>query len=169
MTTKTLRYTLEQIEDIIFKGFDYQVSEEVMEKISNLAMQVGSPDYVRTPVFKKRDNPMKVEPTSASGTIKDQSKKRRGNKAMEISNDEEWDSIKTFQTTKIEDREGIEYEILPKIISSGHINKIKYLQIQFHDFVNNGELLHENITNELKKSHDLAFESMWNWSFFTKK
>ena len=108
MTTKTLRYTLEQIEDIIFKGFDYQVSEEVMEKISNLAMQVGSPDYVRTPVFKKRDNPMKVEPTSASGTIKDQSKKRRGNKAMEISNDEEWDSIKTFQTTKIEAKTGIE-------------------------------------------------------------
>lgn len=65
--------------------------------------------------------------------------------------------------------EGIEYEILPRIISSGHINKIKHLQIQFHDFVNNGEFLHEHITAELKKSHNLVFESMWNWSFFTKK
>jgi FkbM family methyltransferase len=65
--------------------------------------------------------------------------------------------------------EGIEYEILPRIISSGHINKIKHLQIQFHDFVNNGEFLHEHITTELKKSHNLVFESMWNWSFFTKK
>jgi FkbM family methyltransferase len=65
--------------------------------------------------------------------------------------------------------EGIEYEILPRIISSGHINKIKHIQIQFHDFVNNGEFLHEHITTELKKSHNLVFESMWNWSFFTKK
>jgi FkbM family methyltransferase len=65
--------------------------------------------------------------------------------------------------------EGIEYEILPRIISSGHINKIKHLQIQFHDFVNNGEFLHQHITAELKKSHNLVFESMWNWSFFTKR
>ena len=110
MTNITLRYTLEQFEDIIFKGFDYEVPEEVMEKISSLAMQVGSPDYVRTPVFKKRDNPMKVEPvsTSSSGNIKDQSKKRRGNKSMEVFNDEDWDSIRNFQTTKIEVKTGID-------------------------------------------------------------
>ena len=101
MTTKTLRYTLEQIEDIIFKGFDYEVPEEVMEKISNLAMQVGSPDYVKTPIFKKRDNPMKVEPV-ASTYLKEHNKKRRGNKAMEVLNDEEWDSMRSFQPTKIE-------------------------------------------------------------------
>lgn len=65
--------------------------------------------------------------------------------------------------------EGIEYEILPHIINSGYINKIKHLQIQFHDFVNNSDVLHTNITSELKKSHNLVFESMWNWSFFTKK
>jgi len=65
--------------------------------------------------------------------------------------------------------EGIEYEILPHIINSGYINKIKHLQIQFHDFVNNNDVLHTNITSELKKSHNLIFESMWNWSFFTKK
>jgi hypothetical protein len=110
MTNITLRYTLEQFEDIIFKGFDYEVPEEVMEKISSLAMQVGSPDYVRTPVFKKRDNPMKVEPvsTSSSGNTKEQTKKRRGNKNMEVFNDEDWDSIRNFQTTKIEVKTGID-------------------------------------------------------------
>lgn len=65
--------------------------------------------------------------------------------------------------------EGGEYEILPSIINSGYINNIKHLQIQFHDFVNNCDVLHTNITSELKKSHNLVFESMWNWSFFTKK
>ena len=107
MTTKTLRYTLEQIEDIAFKGFDYQIPDDVMEKISNLAMQVGSPDYVKTPVFKKRENPMKVEPTSIV-PIKDQGKKRRGNKGMEVLNDDDWDSIRSFQTTKFETKTGLD-------------------------------------------------------------
>jgi len=107
MTTATLIYTLEQIEDIIFKGFDYELSEEVMEKISSLAMEVGSPDYVKTPIFKKRDNPMKVEPTTLFAA-KEQGKKKRGNKITEVLNDEEWDSIRTFQTTKIETKAGID-------------------------------------------------------------
>lgn len=110
MTTKTLRYTLEEFEDTIFRGFDYVVPDEVMEKISSLAMQVGSPDYVRTPVFKKRDNPMKVEPICASGPIKDNGKKKRGNKTMEVLNDDDWDSVRTFQTTKIDTKIGIDAE-----------------------------------------------------------
>jgi hypothetical protein len=106
MTTKMLIYTLEQIEDIIFKGFDYEVPEEVMEKISSLAMEVGSPDYVKTPIFRKRENPMKVEPVISS--TKEQGKKRRGNKNMEVVNDDDWDSIRTFHTTKIETKAGID-------------------------------------------------------------
>ena len=106
MAAKTLIYTLEQIEDIIFKGFDYEVPMEVMEKISSLAMEVGSPDYVKTPIFKKRENPMKVEPVIS--VTKDQGKKRRGNKNMEVINDDDWDTIRTFHTTKIETKAGID-------------------------------------------------------------
>jgi len=65
MTTKTLiRYSLEQVEDLIFRGFDYRIPDEAMETISNLAMQVGSPSYDRTPVFKKRENFVKAVVTS---------------------------------------------------------------------------------------------------------
>lgn len=106
MTAVTLRYTLEEIEDIVFKGFDYRISDDVMEKISNLAMQVGSPDYVKTPVFKKRDNPMKVEPESP--LAKEFPKKRRGNKNMESLNEDDWNSVRNFQTTKIEMKSGID-------------------------------------------------------------
>ena len=109
MATKTLRYSLEQIENIIFNGFDYQIPENTMETISNLAMQVGSPNYDRTPIFKKRENPMKAEPASSSQ--RDGGKKRRGNKAMEILNDDDWDSIKTFQTTKIEAKTGVDADL----------------------------------------------------------
>ena len=110
MTSVILRYTLEQIEDIIFKGFDYNIPDDVIEKISNLAVQVGSPDYIKTPVFKKRENPMKVDietSSNSSSVTKDLSKKRRGNKHMEI-NDEDWNSVRTFQTTKIEAKTGID-------------------------------------------------------------
>jgi hypothetical protein len=108
MVTKSLIYSLEQIEDIIFTGFDYELPESIIEKISNLAMEVGSPDYVRTPIFKKRENPMKVEPTSVISHSKDQGKKKRGNKAMELINDEDWDSIRTFHTTRIEAKAGVD-------------------------------------------------------------
>jgi hypothetical protein len=108
MTSVTLRYTLEQVEDIIFTGFDYRVPDEVMEKISNLAMQVGSPDYVKTPVFKKGYNPMKVEPDTLSPPAKNYPKKRKGNKGVEVLNDDDWDTIRTFQTTKIETKSGID-------------------------------------------------------------
>jgi len=111
MATKILRYNLEQFENIGFQGFDYKLPDEVIEKISDLAMQVGSPDYVKTPVFKKRDNPMKVEPTFVPN--KEHPKKRRGNKAMEIVNDEDWDNMRSsFQTTKIGlVKTGIEVEV----------------------------------------------------------
>jgi hypothetical protein len=98
-----------------------------METISNLAMQVGSPNYDRTPIFKKRENPMKVEPTMT--VQKDSGKKRRG-KATEVLNDDDWDTIRTFQTTKIEAKTGIEGDFdtirsfINKMTDKNYIDKI---------------------------------------------
>jgi len=114
MATKTLRYTLEDFENITFGGFEYNIPDTVLETISKLAMHVGSPDYIRTPVFPKRENPMKVAPPvgAADSTVapsaKDNTKKGRRNKATEILNDDDWDAIRTFQTTKIETKTGVE-------------------------------------------------------------
>lgn len=121
MATKTLiRYPLEQVEDLIFRGFDLRIPDHTMEVISNLAMQVGSPTYDRTPVFKKRENFVKTSslvstPVSSefsyasisAGTSNASSRKKK-NGAKEIVNDEDWDSIRSFQTTKIEQKTGIE-------------------------------------------------------------
>ena len=74
MTTAAMIYNLDTINEILFNGFDYKLPQETLEIISNLALQVGSPDYVKTPVFQKRENPMKVEPP------KEASKKNRRNK-----------------------------------------------------------------------------------------
>jgi hypothetical protein len=109
MATKTMRYTLDDINKILFDGFDFSLAEETLENISQLALQVGSPDYVRTPVFKKRENPMKVEPAiKETGGF---AKKGKRGKATEIINDEDWDAIRTFQSTKIEEKSGIDAQI----------------------------------------------------------
>jgi len=119
MATKTMRYTLDNVNSIIFNGFEYKLPEKTLEIISNLALQVGSPDYVKTPVFKKCENPMKVEPVvkEALGFKKNN---RRG-KVSEIINDDDWEAIRTFQTTKLEEKVGIDANIDAVRV---HLNKL---------------------------------------------
>jgi hypothetical protein len=112
METINQRYTLQTINDVIFRGFDYSLPESTIKIISEISLQVGAPDYVRTPVFQKRENPLKNE-TSVSQ--KDIFKKKRGNKQQENVSDD-WNGIRTanstsFQSTKIEDKTGIDMQI----------------------------------------------------------
>lgn len=136
MTTKTLiRYSLEQVEDLIFRGFDYTIPDATMETISNLAMQVGSPTYDRTPVFKKREVFIKAESvtsashghshshshsSSSSTGIGNNSRRKKG-AAKEIVNDDDWEAIRSFQATKIEQKTGVEADF--NVIQS-YINKL---------------------------------------------
>lgn len=106
MSATTMKYSLQQIEAIIFNGFDYKIPDETMKNISNLAKQVGSPNYDKTPIFKKREHAL---PTTAPAVQKDNERKRRG-KAVEILNNEAWTSVTPFHTTKIEAKTGIEGE-----------------------------------------------------------
>jgi len=157
MTTLTLKYTLEQIEDIVFKGFDYQIPDDVMEKISNLAMQVGSPDYVKTPVFKKRENPMKVEPVETNSD-KDFKKKRK-NKAVEVFNDDEWDnSFKSFQTTKIQTKTGIDadFDSIRALINK--ITQKNYSEICNKIIENINKLISNNSESDLSIIGSNIFE-----------
>ena len=116
MATQTMtRYTLKQFEDILFRGFDYQVPAETSATIASLARQVGSPLYDKTPVFKKRDLASASSATASALPVPSRSNgggsKRKGNRAMEITNDEDWDTLRTpFQTTKLEVKTGIDGE-----------------------------------------------------------
>jgi hypothetical protein len=117
MSAKLNRYSLSDFNNLLFTGFNYELPAEIIGVISKLALEVGSPDYVKTPIFQKRENPMRTENSnddangdgfrSASGGGP---KKKRGNKNMEI-NDNDWESIRSFQTTKIEQHDGIDGEI----------------------------------------------------------
>jgi len=95
-------YTLQQFATITQNGFNYSIPPETLDLISKLSMQVGSPTYIKTPVFQKK--------TQHEVPI------RKKQTAHPIREEEDWTSIRTpFQVTKIEKKEGID----------GLINKIQ--------------------------------------------
>lgn len=47
-------FTLKDFQTIKDEGFDYQLPDGVMDKIRKIASQVGSPNYVKTPVFVRK-------------------------------------------------------------------------------------------------------------------
>lgn len=57
--------------------------------------------------------------------------------------------------------EGGEFDLLPAIINSGFINKIRYLQVQFHDFQPNAYASRLEIRKALENTH----REMWNYEF----
>ena len=122
---RQLKYSIQNFSDITFNGFDIELPEATLAIISELALQVGSPTYIRTPIFAKRDNMCKA-PSSGSGSgygsassqdlfkgqgLVQKKKGRRGNGVQEIVNDEDWETIRTFHTTKIEQKVGIDAQI----------------------------------------------------------
>lgn len=105
-------YTLENINEILYQGFKYTLPDETLNTISILSSQVGSPDYIKTPVFEKRENPMKVESNKEFVTKEPSGgfKKKRG-KQQEVINDEDWETLRTFQATKIQEKTELDTQI----------------------------------------------------------
>lgn len=109
----TLKYTFSEITDLSFSGFDYQIPEDTVSMINYLCSQVGS-DGLASPIFTKtEDSRYKSADLQSSiglGGFKPNSKKRKGNKSMEVSS-EEWETLRTFQPTKMDQKSGIDGEI----------------------------------------------------------
>lgn len=159
------RYTLENINNIINNGFDYSLPEETINIISNLALQVGAPDYVKTPVFNKKELVNK-EPIQKDN-------RRKKNKPNEIVNDEDWDNIRnlgnSFQTIRVEEKTGINVQI--DTIRS-HLNRLtdkNYIDILYKITGVIELLISENIENEkLMIVSSTIFEIASNNRFYSK-
>ena len=166
MTTKTMRYTLDNINEILFNGFDYKLPQETLEIISNLALQVGSPDYVKTPVFQKRENPMKVEPVPSH---KDSFKKNKRGKAMEVVNDEDWETIRTFHTTKMEEKEGISAQIDSIRVNLNKMTDKNYIDMRNKIIEIIDKLVQENIsTDDMAQFSSTIFDIASTNRFYSK-
>ena len=114
------RYTLQDISTILFNGFDVEIPQETIQLIQELTSQVGSPTYVKTPTFPKKEEIVHSHAHS-QGQGQGYKKKRNGNKGIEAVKDSDWETLRTFHATKIEQKAGLDAEI--DIIRS-YLNKM---------------------------------------------
>ena len=168
---KTMRhtYTLEKINEILYQGFEYKLPDETLAIISQLSSEVGSPDYIKTPIFQKRENPMKVEP---SVYVKEYSgggnKKRRG-KANEIVNDEDWDNLRTFQTTKIKEKSDVDTQIDNIRVNLNKMSDKNYVDMRNKIIDTLENLFEHNITDdEMGRVSSIIFDIASTNRFYSK-
>jgi hypothetical protein len=110
----TLKYNFRQINDIASSGFHFEIPEDTYSMINYLSQQVGSVG-LSSSIFSKTDKDgtdsvSKDNSFSPGHNNSLKNKKRKGNKSMEISTDE-WETIRTFQATKLEQNSGIDGDI----------------------------------------------------------
>ncbi len=105
----TLKYNLQQVLDVSFGGFTYEIPKDTCDMINYLCLQVGSCGLASN-IYQKTDNRVGSEGFAGGLNKMNNNKKKKGNKAMEVSA-EEWESIRTFQSTKLEQKSGIDGDI----------------------------------------------------------
>lgn len=170
MSASNLIYSLDTINGIIFQGFNYTLPENTLKTISEIALQVGAPNYVKTPVFQKRENIVKTDTNSS--TMQKDNKKRR-NKTIEISNDNEWENIKSlstaFHATKNEDKDSVNSQINTL---KTHLNKLtdkNYIDIRNKVVELVDRLVSENLLlDDLSRISCLIFDIASTNRFYSK-
>lgn len=65
--------------------------------------------------------------------------------------------------------EGDEYELLNYLISSGVIENISHIQIQFHEFVPNASAYRKHIRDLLSITHDCQWSYLFVWESWKRK
>jgi len=167
------KYTIHDINNIILNGFEYKISDEIIEVISNLTSEVGSPTYIKTPNFQKQNTenddmkPQKYQPKSVYGISSNDKNNSSIKRHKGVSNiqhidsvkDDDWETIRTFSTTKMEQHEGI--DIFIDTIRS-NLNKMSiktYDEINTNVISNIDLLLSQNISlEETNKISNIIFD-----------
>ncbi len=107
-----VKFTPTDFERIKNNGFVCPLTPETIAIIQALADQVGSPEYIKTPQFEKRDIYDKKENGRGGGGSGQGDRKRRGVgvgggvKTYEFS-DEGWENVRNFKATLIVKKEGM--------------------------------------------------------------
>lgn len=111
MDPATLKYSLQDMHDIRNKGFGFTFDTEIVEMIHYISTSMGlHAPTLSTDFIKHAFVPKIISQSSSSESLKYASKRHRSNKSMEISNNE-WESIRSFQATKIEHKTGTNGDI----------------------------------------------------------
>ena len=102
-------------EEITNAGFICNLTQETLDIISKLSEQVGAPTYIKTPIFLKKESRIaglgmglgSAISAGANSNMGMNGFKKNKNRASEIT-DEDWETIRQFQTTTKHISEGIQ-------------------------------------------------------------
>ena len=166
-SSKSNIYSLKDFTDISFDGFNYNLPEETIQIISGLSLEVGSPSYIKTPVFRKRENALTSTTSFASDSLL-LPRRKKHTKNMEIINDDDWEALRSFQTTKIEKKVGIDSHI-DNIRS--YLNKMtdkNYVEMKSKIFDLLAEMENNNGIKEINNISFIIFDIASTNRFYSK-
>jgi hypothetical protein len=113
-------YSLENVREVIACGFEYEMDPEVIQRINTLATELNMIDsFIRSTHYIQNPAPIKTSVSklpikgtnlsfteSSSANSFERLKKKKSNKAFEVSN-EEWETVRSFHITKLETKTGV--------------------------------------------------------------
>jgi hypothetical protein len=119
---KMIQYDMNDYEEITNAGFICNLTQETLDIISKLSEQVGAPTYIKTPIFLKKESRVAGLGMGLGSAISAGANGFKKNKSRpsEIT-DEDWETIRQFQTTTKHISEGIQKN-MENI--RGYLNKI---------------------------------------------
>ena len=143
-----MKYTLHEINSLINSGINYEAPDDLLELINDLTSQVGSPNYVKTPVFTK--------PKSDKDKKKTHRKKRTN---------EEWKKTSTFKATTIDKSVGIN-----KCVDEIRLYLNKLSDTNFDDVFINIVKIIDNLDNDENYENigNIIFEIASSNKFYSK-
>ena len=123
-----IQYSLSDFNSLLQNIPDFDLPEETLTIIAHLSKQVGAPEYIKTPQFKNKAQNLNT---------------RRKKKHLDI-NDDDWETIRNFQTTELKKNEGVEknLDIIRKnlnMITLSKYDEIKNNIIKEINFFTNNE------------------------------
>jgi hypothetical protein len=156
MTSQMQKFNLQQTNAILFAGFHYVIPDETINAFNFLTAQIGSSSFINTNVFQKRE--IEPEKEDLDQGFKVDKRKKKGNKGMEVLN-EDWDNIRSFQATKIEQKSGFDAIIDKLKLSMSKLTKDKYLNVKDQISVILNEIM------EAEPDHSVLTERIGNIMF----
>lgn len=168
MTSATMKYSLRQFNDLSNSNFHYEIPTDVFEKINALCLKVHAP-IISNKVFQKNtNNQTNTNDNNDEHNTQQRNRKKRGNKSMEVS-EAEWETIRTFQTTKIEQKSGIEADLNEIRLYLNKLTDKTFMDIR-EKIIDKINLVSNNISDkeDFTKLGNMLYEQCSTNKFYSK-
>ena len=158
-----MKYSLKDFNDIIYNGFDIELPEDTITIITELAQQVGSPAYIKTPNFHKKTNDSSSSSSLSTDDIYgNDRRKKRNNRATEVTGDGDWETVRRFQITPVIQKKGINLHIdqirsaLNKLTDKNYVDQFGKIMDILNQVVDDPNNMTDNMTQISLAIFDIA-------------